>query len=65
MRSPTQAAYAIALGPKRWRFGRGSGGERIAAFATKHIQLFRSRLLNTVPTHYLLAFRAFGVRNYR
>jgi len=60
-----EAAYTIALKPKRWRFGRRSGGERIAAFAMKHIQPFRSRLLDTVPIHYFLAFRAIGVRNYR
>src|SRR4029453_2470319 len=59
------AVYTIALKPKRWRFGRRSGGERIAAFAMKHIQPFRSRLLDTGPIHYFLAFRAIGVRNYR
>jgi hypothetical protein len=58
------AAYTIALKPKRWRFERRSGGERIAAFAMKYIQPFRSRLLDAVPIHYLLAFRAIGVRNY-
>jgi hypothetical protein len=52
------AVYTIALKPKRWRFGRRSGGERIAAFAMKHIQPFRSRLLDAVPIHYLLATRA-------
>ena len=55
----------LALKPKRWRFGRRSGGERIAAFAMKHVQPFRSRLLDAVPIHYLLAIRAIGVRNYR
>jgi hypothetical protein len=62
---PTEAAYTIALKPKRWRFGRRSGGERIAAFAMKYIQPFRCRLLDAVPIHYLLAFRAIGVGNYR
>lgn len=56
---------AITLKPERWLSGRRSGGERIAAFAMKHIQPFRSRLLDTVPIHYLLAFRAIGVGNYR
>jgi hypothetical protein len=41
---------------ERWR--------RYRVFAMKHIQPFRPRLLNTVPMHYLLAFRAIGIRNY-
>ncbi len=56
--------FGLALKPKRWRTGCGSDGEGIAVFAMKHIQPFRPRLLNTVPMHYLLAFRAIGIRNY-
>ena len=63
---PTEAAYTIALKPKRWRFGRRSGGERIAAFRNqKHIQPFVPASLECVPIHYLLAFRAIGDGNYR
>jgi len=56
--------FGLALKPKRWRTGCGSDSEGIAVFAMKHIQPFRPRLLNTVPMHYLLAFRAIGIRNY-
>ena len=56
--------FGFALKPKRGRTGCGSDGEGIAVFAMKHIQPFRPRLLNTVPMHYLLEFRAIGIRNY-
>jgi len=60
-----RALYGLALKPKRWHTGRRGDGESITAFAMKHIQPFRSQLLNTVPIHYLLAFGAIGIRNYR
>ena len=67
MKEAAEAAHAIALNPKRFRWlsGRRSGGKRTARFATKHIHPLHPRFQSAVPIHYLQAFRAIGVRNCR